>query len=246
LDKFESTASQIKSTAGQGAGFFMVLASMINGLALYLMPSITLPLGLKVMLFAFGGLFGWGAAHNVWQRVRGGMVTLILSNDIVSRGAPAALSFTLQKPVKSKSWLLEASIEDSDGEPYRLWSQFYPVVTIRETLLFCELVFPFDDFRGKSKREPLRYRLKLRADDLEWNFEVKTRVATSEEASTNLKDARSLGTNLPYYPPKSTQSWQWRWFKFAIGVGICIIGYQVVSHYDAEARSRESTKVSSA
>jgi hypothetical protein len=174
--------------------------------------------------------------------MRGGTVTLILPNDIVSRGAPAAFSFTLQKPVKSKSWLLEASIEDSDGEPYRLWTQFYPVVTITETLLFCELAFPIDDFHGKSKREPLRYRVTLCADDLEWNFEVKTRVNTSKEATTNL---RSLGTNLPYYLPKSTQSWQFRWFKFAVGVAICIIGYQVISHYDTEARIRASSNITS-
>jgi hypothetical protein len=58
MDEFESTPSQIKSSTGQGAGFFVVLALIFNGLAFYLMPSIALPLGLKVFLFAVGGFFG--------------------------------------------------------------------------------------------------------------------------------------------------------------------------------------------
>ena len=223
----------------------MVLALLINGLAIFSLPFVNIPFGGKIFLFACGAMVMWGAISTWLLDTRAGIATLILQSDPVPSGIPVTMSFTTGKPIKAKNWSIEAELYSS-RERDRIWSQTFQVTLMENNCLQSEIIFPCDEFKFKSVLENVSNTVTLKADDLAWTFDIKTRIATQNEAVLGLKDARSIGTNLPYYQPDSTTPLQWRWFKFVIGVAICIIGYQVISHYDSEARRRESTKVGTA
>lgn len=166
----------------------------------------------------------------------------MLQSDPVPLGIPVTIKFTTRKPIKAKNWSIEAELYSS-RERDRIWSQTFQVTPMENNCLQSEIIFPCDEFKFKSVLESVSNTVTLKADDLEWNFDIKTRIATTDEAALGLKNAQNIGTNLPYYKPDSTKSWQWCWFKFGLGIAICVIGYQVISHYDSEARSRANTKV---
>jgi hypothetical protein len=242
LDSFKSNPSQIKNRTDLGTGFLAVLALLINGLTIFLLPSIIIPFGLKIFLFAAGAMIAW-AAMNTWLLgIRGGYVTLVLPCDPVPLGVPIKLNFSTSKAIEAKNWTVEVELYSS-REHDRIWSQTFQVNQMENNCLQSEITIPCDEFKFKSVIENVLNSVTLKADDLEWSFDIKTRIATSDEVVIGLQDARSIGTNVPYYPPKSTESWQWRWFKFALAITICVIGYKVISHYDAEVRSLASTKV---
>jgi hypothetical protein len=244
LGNFES--NQIESNAGQGARFFVVLALLINSLTIQFLPSTTaIPFGVKVFIFAIGAMFVWGAVSLGLQHTRGGIATLTLPSDPVPLGIPLSIQFSTSKPIKAKNWSIEVELYSS-RERDRIWSQTFQVILMENNCLQSEIIFPCDEFKFKSVLESVSNTITLKADDLAWTFDIKTRTATQNEAVLGLKDALNIGTNVPYYQSNSTKSWHWRWFKFVVGIAICIIGYQVISHYDTEARRRESTKVGSA
>lgn len=245
LDNFKSNPSQIKNRTDLGAGFLVVLALLINGLAVFSLPFVNIPFGGKIFFFTSGAMVTWGAISTWLLDIRAGIATLMLQSDPVPLGIPVTINFTTGKPIKAKNWSIEAELYSS-RERDRIWSQTFQVTLMENNCLQSEIIFPCDEFKFKSVLESVSNTVTLKADDLAWTFDIKTRTATQNEAVLGLKDARSIGTNVPYYQPDSTKSWQWRWFKFVVGVAICIIGYQVISHYDTEARRRESTKVGSA
>lgn len=223
----------------------MVLALLINGLAIFSLPFVNIPFGGKIFLFACGAMVTWGAISTWLLDTCAGIATLMLQSDPVPLGIPVTMNFTTGKPIKSNNWRVEAELYSS-RERDRIWSQTFQVTLMENNCLQSEIIFPCDEFKFKTILENVSNTVTLKADDLSWTFDIKTRTATQNEAVLGLKDARSIGTNVPYYQPDSTKSWQSRLFKFAIGVAICVIGYQVISHYDAEARRRESTKIGSA
>ena len=245
LGNFESNPSPIKNRTNLGAVFLLALALLINGLAVFSLPFVNIPFGGKIFFFAIGVMITWGAISTWLQDMRAGNATLILLSDPVPLGIPVTMNFTTGKPIKAKNWRVEAELYSS-RERNRIWSQTFQVTLMENNCLQSEIVFPCDEFKFKSILESVSNTVTLKADDLSWAFDIKTRIATQNEAVLGLKDARSIGTNLPYYQPDLTKSWQSRLFKFAIGAAICIIGYQVISHYDAEVRRRESTQIGSA
>lgn len=245
LGSFESTPSQIKNRTSLGAVFLMALALLINCLAVFSLPFVNIPISGKIFLFAIGAMLTWGAISTWLKDIRAGSATLMLPSDPVPLGIPVTMNFTTGKPIKAKNWRVEAELYSS-RERDRIWSQTFQVTLMENNCLQSEIIFPCDEFRFKSILESVSNTVTLKADDLSWAFDIKTRIATQNEAVLGLKDVRSIGTNVPYHQPDSTKSWQWRWFKFAVGVAICLIGYQVISHYDSEARRRESTKIGSA
>jgi hypothetical protein len=186
-----------------------------------------------------------GGAISTWLlNIRAGIATLTLQSDPVPLGIPVTIKFTTSKPIKAKNWSIEAELYSS-RERDRIWSQTFQVTQMENNCLQSEIILPCDEFKFKSVVESVLNSVTLKANDLEWRFDIKTRIATTDEAVIGLQDARSIGTNVPYYQPKLTESWQWRWFKFVVGIAICVIGYQVISHYDTQARSRANTKVGS-
>jgi hypothetical protein len=245
LDNFKSNPSQIKSRTDHGTVFLVVLALLINSLAIFILPLVNFPFGGKIFFFAVGSFVTWAAISTWLVGIRSGIATLTLPSDPVPLGIPVTIKFSISKPIKAKNWSIEVALYSS-RERDRVWSQTFQVTQIENNCLQCEITIPCDEFKFKSVIESVLNSVTLKADDLEWRFDMKTRIATTDEAVIGLQDARSIGTNVPYYQPKSTKSWQRRWFKFLVGIAICVIGYQVISHYDAEARSRASTKVGSA
>ena len=231
---------QIKSLAGGGAGFLMVLALLLNSLAVFILPLVNFPFGGKVFFFAIGAFVTWAATSTWLMGVRGGIATLTLPSDSVPLGIPVTIKFATRKPIKAKNWSIEVGLYSS-RERDRVWSQTFQVTQMENNCLQSEIILPCDEFKFKSVIESVLNSVTLKADDLEWRFDIKTRIATTDEAVLGLQDARSIGTNVPYCQTKSTKSWQWRWFKFVVGIAICVIGYQVISHYDAEARNRANT-----
>jgi hypothetical protein len=150
LSNLESNNFQIKSQAGSSAGFFIVLALIVNGLAIfYLLPFINIPFGVKLFAFAIGALISWSAIYSLWQRIRGGTVTLILPCDPLPLGVPITINLLTNKSIEAKYWLLEASVEDSSGEAYRLWSQNFAVIQTDKNHLVCEITLPNDQFKGR-------------------------------------------------------------------------------------------------
>jgi hypothetical protein len=244
LDNFKSHPSQIKSRTDLGAGFLVVLALLINGLAVFSLPLVNIPFGVKIFFFAGGVMVTWGAISTWLLYIRAGIATLTLQSDPVPLGIPVTIKFTTSKPVKAKNWSIEAELYSS-RERDRIWSQTFQVTQMENNCLQSEIIFPCDEFKFKSILESVSHTITLQADDLTWIFDIKTRTATQDEAVLGLKNALNIGTNLPYYQPDSTESWQWRWFKFVVGIAICVIGYQVISHYDAEVRIRANTKAGS-
>jgi hypothetical protein len=202
----------------------------------------SLALCFSIFLFACGAMVTWGAISTWLLDIRAGITTLILQSDPVPLGIPVTMNFTTGKPIKAMNWRVEAELYSS-RERDRIWSQTFQVTLMENNCLQSEIIFPCDEFKFKSILENVSNTVTLKADNLAWTFDIKTRIATQNEAVLGLKDARSIGTNVPHYQPDSTKSWQWRWFKFAVGVAICIIGYQVIGHYDSEARSRANAKV---
>lgn len=244
LGNFESNPSQIKNRTSLGAVFLLVLALLINGLAVFSLPFVNIPFGGKIFLFAIGAMLTWGAISTWLKDIRAGNARLMLQSDPVPLGIPVTMNFTTGKPIKAKNWRVEAELYSS-RERDRIWTQTFQVTLMENNCLQSEIIFPYDEFKFKSILESVSNTVTLKADDLTWTFDVKTRTATQNEAVLGLKDARSIGTNVPHYQPDSAKSWQWRWFKFTVGVAICLIGYQVMSHYDSEVRRRESTKIGS-
>jgi hypothetical protein len=241
LSNIQDKHSQIKSLAGGGAGFFMVLALLLNSLAVFILPLANFPFGGKVFFFAIGAFVMWAATSTWLMGVRGGIATLTLLSDPVPLGIPVTIKFATRKPIKAKNWSIEVGL-CSSRERDRVWSQTFQVTQMENNCLQSEINIPCDEFKFKSIIESVSNSVTLKADDLEWHFDIKTRIATTNEAVLGLKDARSIGTNVTYYQPASAESWQWRWFKFVVGIAICVIGYQVISHYDAEARSHINIK----
>ena len=187
----------------------------------------------------------------VWrQRILGGNATLSLSSDPVPHGMKVSANFVLAKAVKASVWQVEAKMEVNKRDGYMaviLWRHTFPAHALSAQLISAEIIFPLD-YAPQYKTETGKYysrSLTLKADNIDWPFNIEVRDASSSELNfethTTLSIRNSLNTSATADIEKSKK--YAGWIKFAcvvafIGIGIA----QFSSFFDIDLPSRAKAK----
>ncbi len=175
--------SQTRTRAGQGAEFLTLFTIVWDAVVLMLMvPNGGIPLWFKSIFVLAGVGVTWLTFYLWRQRLKGGGVSLTLSQDPVPHGVPVAVEFQIDRPIAANTWLVEAKIESSARNQSGfglVWSQDFAANQNGAHRIQAEVILPSDmPSTAASDRETMyRVALILKANGLEWAFNLKTRTA---------------------------------------------------------------------
>ncbi len=175
-------------------------------------------------LFVLAGAAVTLSALYLWrQRLQGGGVSLKLSQDPVPHGVPVAVEFQIERPITANQWLVEAKMESSARNQSGfglIWSQDYPASPVDAHRIRAQVTFPSDMPSTAASDRDMTYSatLNLRADGLEWAFNLKTRTAQASEVQFAQRDTRSIGNKRPTYTPEQVAAIRKRWAPWFYGL----------------------------
>lgn len=143
---------------------------------------------------AVGALLLW------LSRLRGGGVTLHLSQDPVPHGVPTTVTFTFARPLKAQIWTVLVTIDSPDEDISGfgcIWERKFaasPVPTLVDGELMvqavtAEFTLP-TDLRG-SEDDFLYVSLVLQGDEETWPFHIETQAEASRASDLNSEDDAS-------------------------------------------------------
>lgn len=209
--------SQKRSQAGKGAGFLTVFALVWNWFVFALMlPKSGIPFWFKAIFAMIGVIVAFGAAQLWRQRLKGGSVSLTLSQDPVPHGVPVVVEFEVDRSISADKWLVEAKIMSrSNGNSSfgMLWSQDFTATPTQSHRVRAEVALPSDFPSTAASDEDTAYlvTLTLKANGVDWTFNLETRRASASEEQFASRDALILSSTKPTYTPAQVVAQRKRW-----------------------------------
>ena len=171
-----------------------------------LLPQSDAPFWFKTIFVGVGLALAWGALHSWRQRMRGGRVSLSLAQDPVPHGVPVWAMFQVNRTIHADHWSVEAKIESSGRHQSGfglVWAQDFAAHAMQGQSVRAELTLPNDFPSTASSDSDTSYRvtLTLKADGIEWPFNLSTRQANSSELQFAMGTTESLGNKKPTLSP---------------------------------------------
>ncbi|MES2951026.1 MAG: ankyrin repeat domain-containing protein [Pseudomonadota bacterium] len=236
--------SQTRTRAGQGAEFLTLFALVWDAVVLKLMvPDGEIPFWFKTVFVLAGVAVTWSAVYLWRQRLKGGGVSLALSQDPVPHGVPIIVKFQMDRSIEADQWLVEAKIESSARNQSGfglVWSQDYAARPSGAHHIQAEVTLPSDMPSTAASDRDTTYRvvLTLKADGVEWAFDLKTRVARAGEAQFAQRDASSVGNKKPTYTPAQVAAARKRWTPWLVGFVALAVVVQLSFFFDLHLWTR--------
>ncbi len=236
--------SQTRTRAGHGAEFFTLFSLVWDAVVLLLMvPNNDIPFWFKSAFVLAGVVVTWSAIYLWRQRLKGGGVSLKLSQDPVPHGVPVVVEFQIDRPINADQWLVEAKIESSARNQTGfglVWSQDYIAQRRTTHRIVAEVSLPSDMPSTAASDRDTTYRisLTLKASGLEWSFDLKTRTARTGEVGVVSRDASSLGNKKPTYTPEQVAATRKRWTPWLYGFVALTVVAQVSFFLDLNLLAR--------
>ncbi|QTN29780.1 ankyrin repeat domain-containing protein [Rhodoferax sp. AJA081-3] len=220
----KSERSQTRTRAGKGAEALTVFAIVWDTIVLKLMvPTGDIPFWFKALFVLAGVGVTWGALYLWRQRLKGGGARLKLSQDPVPHGVPVTVEFQIDRSITANQWQVEAKLESSARNQSGfglVWSQDYPARAVDAHHIRAEVTLPSDMPSTAASDRDMAYSmtLTLRADGVEWTFDLKTRKARESELQFAPRDTRNLGNKKPTYTPEQVAAIRKRWAPWGWGL----------------------------
>ena len=204
----KSDQSQTRTRAGKGAEVFTLFAVLWDAAVLMgMVPSSGIPFWFKTVFVLAGVGVTWATVYLWCQRLKGGGVSMKLSQDPVPHGVPVVVEFQVDRSIGTDKWLVEAKIESSARNQSGfglIWSQDYTASQSDAHRIQAEVTLPSDMPSTAASDSDMIYcvTLTLQAGGLEWAFDLKTRAARAGEAQLASRDTSSVGNKKPTYTPE--------------------------------------------
>ncbi len=228
--------SQTQTKAGAGALIATVFALVWDTMVYKLVvPARGIPFWFKAAFVAGGLLVTWGALYAWRQRLKGGAASLQLPQDPVPHGVPMPVAFQLARYVEADTWHVEAKIESTTPKQSgfgMIWVQDYPAHCIDGYHVRAQVTLPsdFPSTAASDKETQYKVTLTLKANGVEWAFDLQTRSASSAEArSMPLHGASKLGNLRPSLSPEQLATLRRRW-SWVGGAAVALMLYQSASY----------------
>lgn len=226
----KSELSQTRTRAGQGAEFFTVFSIVWDAVVLILMvPNSGMSFWFKSVFVLAGAGVTWGTVYLWRQRLKGGGVSLKLSQDPVPHGVPVAVEFQVDRSIDADAWLVEVKIESSERNQSGfglIWTQDYAANQSETHRIKAEVTLPSDMPSTAVSDRDTTYRvtLILKANGLEWAFALQTRVARYGEVQFPARDAKSVGNKKPTYTTEQVAAARKQWSAWIyVFVGLTVV-----------------------
>jgi hypothetical protein len=212
------------------------------------MPNSEIPFWFKAVFVVAGVGVTWATIYLWRQRLKGGGVSLKLSQDPVPHGVPVAVEFQIDRSITADTWLVEAKIESSARNQSGfglVWSQDYAARQSGTRRVQAEVTMPSDMPSTVASDRDTSYRvtLTLKAGGLEWTFDLKTRTARAGEAQFAPRDASSLGNKKPTYTPEQVAAARKRWAPWLYGLVALTVVAQISSFLDLNLWTHAKAKL---
>lgn len=240
----KSELSQTRTRAGQGALFVTLFSVVWDAIVLTLLIPISgAPFWFKTIFVMVGVGMTWLSVYLWRQRLKGGSVNMTLSQDPVPHGVPVIVEFQIDRSISADQWLVEAKIDSSARNQSGfglIWSQDYAAIQAEAHRIRAEVTLPSDYPCTAASDRDTTYRvtLTLKANGLEWAFDLKTRTASASEAQFVSRDASSLGNKKPTYTPTQVAAARKRWTAWAFGFFVLIVLGQLSFAFDLQLWTR--------
>jgi hypothetical protein len=223
--------SQTQSRAGKGAVFLTLFVLVWDTVVFkVLLPQHDIPFWFKAIFVLVSLAATWGALSSWRQRIKGGRASLALSQDPVPHGVPIVATFQVARTISTDVWQVEAKIESSGRHQSGfglVWAQDFAASTIDGQRIRAEVTLPHDFPSTESSDDETNYRvtLTLKANGIDWPFNLSTRNASSSELQFALGTTESLGNKRPTLTQAQVAVAQrrFKWLIFGlIAVALCV------------------------